>query len=112
MVRISLETQKKNVQMLITALHCGMSDYAAPETLSHQDLNLILDKLPLLLDNLPNQLPSKPVNGPDASQYVSFVGFQPDDELIQMTGSKVGALNVAVKYPKTKHLMTGRQITV
>jgi hypothetical protein len=49
-----------------------MTDYPAPETLSHQDLSQILDKLRLLLENLPNQLPSKPVSGPDASQYASL----------------------------------------
>ena len=51
-----------------------MSDYPSPETLSHQDLGLILNKLRLLLENLPNQLPSKPVNGPDraSGQKLAF----------------------------------------
>lgn len=71
-----------------------MSDYPAPESLSHEDLGLILSKLRLLLEHLPNQLPSKPVDGPDASRYVSLVGFQPDDELVELTGSKAGALNM------------------
>ena len=73
---------------------CGMSDYPAPEALSREDLGLILNKLRLLLDNLPKQLPSKPINGPDASRYASLIGFQPDDELVEMTGSKAGALNM------------------
>ena len=63
-----------------------MTDYPAPETLSHKDLGPILDNLRLLLENLPNQLPSKSVSGPDPSRYASLVGFQPDDEL-QMTGT-------------------------
>jgi hypothetical protein len=67
-----------------------MTDHPAPEQLSHQDFGLILDKLQLLLENLPNQLPSKPVDGPDASHYASFINFQPDDELVDMTGSKGG----------------------
>ncbi len=68
-----------------------MSDYyPAPEKLSTEDLGLILDKLWLLLENLPNQLP---VNGQD-SRYASLIGFQPNEELIKMTGSKAGALNI------------------
>jgi hypothetical protein len=66
----------------------------APETLSHEDLGPILDKLRLLLENLPNQLPSKSVSGPDASRYSSLLSFQPDDELLDMTGSRAGALNM------------------
>ena len=57
-----------------------MTDYPAPETLFHQDLGPILDKLRLLLENLP----SKPVSGPDASRYASLVGFQPDEEFLEM----------------------------
>ena len=72
----------------------AMSDYPPPENLSHQDLGPILNKLRLLLDDLPNQLPWKLVNGPDQSRYASLVGFQPDDELVEMTGSRAGALNV------------------
>ncbi|KAF8153914.1 hypothetical protein B0H34DRAFT_799839 [Crassisporium funariophilum] len=71
-----------------------MSDYPTPETLSHQSLAPILDKLHVLLENLPNQLPSKPVNGPDASHYASLVGYQPDEDLVELTGSKAGALNM------------------
>jgi hypothetical protein len=48
-----------------------MTDHPALEKLPHQDFGLILDKLQLLLANLPNQIPSKPVDGP------SFI--QPDD---------------------------------
>ena len=83
---------------LLTTSPCGMTDYPAPETLSHQDLGPILAKLQLLLENLPNQLPSKPVNGPDASRYASLVGFQPDDELLEMTGSRAGALNMHLEH--------------
>ena len=72
----------------------AMTDYPAPETLSCQDLGPILDKLQLLLENLPKQLPSKPVSGPDASRYVSLVSFQPDEEFLEMTGSRAGALNM------------------
>ncbi len=62
--------------------------------MSDSDLGPILDKLQLLLENLPNQLPLKPITGPDASQYTSLIGFKPDDELVDLTGSKAGALNV------------------
>ena len=54
-----------------------------PETLSHQDLGPILDKLQLLLENLPNQLPSKPVSGPDASRYVLLDGLSDEDVVNQ-----------------------------
>ena len=73
-----------------------MTDYPALETLSHQDLGPILDKLRLLMENLPNQLQSKSVSGPDPSRYVSLVGFQPDDEHLEMMGSRAGALNISV----------------
>jgi len=46
---------------------------------------------------LPNQLPSKPINGLHAPHYTSLVGFQPDDELVEMMGSKAGALNMHLK---------------
>src|SRR6266446_1285774 len=93
-------TQRRFFHLLppFTASPCGMSDYPSPETLSHQDLGLILDKLRLLLENLPNQLPSKPVKGPDASRYASLVGFQPDCEFVEMTGSKAGALNMHLEH--------------
>jgi len=58
------------------------------------DFGPILNKLQLLLENLPNQLPSKPIDGPDPSHYVLFINFQPDDELVDVTGSKGGALNM------------------
>jgi hypothetical protein len=75
-----------------------MTKYPAPETLSHQDLGPILDKLRVLLENLPHQLPSKSISGPDASRYASLVGFQPDDELLEMTGSRAGALNLHLEH--------------
>ena len=75
-----------------------MTDYPAPETLSHKDLGPILDKLRLLLENLPNQLPSKSVSGPDPSRYASLVGFQPDDEHLEMTESRAGALNMHLEH--------------
>ena len=75
-----------------------MTDHPAPEELSHQEFGLILDKLQLLLENLPNQLPSKSVDGPDPSYYASFINFQPDDELVDMTGSKGGALNMHLEH--------------
>jgi hypothetical protein len=78
----------------ISTSTCAMTDYPAPETLSLQDLGPILDKLRLLLENLPNQLPSKPLSGPDASRYASLVGFQPDEDLLETTGSRAGALNM------------------
>jgi len=62
--------------------------------MSDLDLGPILDKLQLLLENLPNQLPLKPITGLDASHYVSLIGFKPDNELVDLTGSKAGALNV------------------
>ncbi len=68
-----------------------MSNYPAPEKLSNEDLGPILAKLQLLLENLPNQLP---VNIGQDSCYASLIGFQPNEELVEMTGSEVGALNV------------------
>jgi hypothetical protein len=65
-----------------------MSNFPNPDEFTHHDLGSIFTKLELLLDNLPIQLPSKPINGPDASRYASLIGFQPDVELIEMTGSK------------------------
>ena len=75
-----------------------MADYPAPETLSHHDLGPILDKLRLLLENLPNDLPSKPVSGHNASRYASLVGFQPNNELLEMMGSRAGALNLHLEH--------------
>ena len=75
-----------------------MADYPAPETLSHHDLGPILDKLWLLLENLPNDLPSKPVSGHNASRYASLVGFQPNNELLKMMGSRAGALNLHLEH--------------
>jgi hypothetical protein len=74
--RISLEAKMKyqfKLKVNSEAHTCGISDYPAPETLSHHDLSLILNKLYLLLENLPIQLPSKPVNGPDASRYTKHL---------------------------------------
>ena len=45
-------------ESFFTSYHC-MSDYPPPENLSHQDLGPILNKLQLLLDDLPSQLPWK-----------------------------------------------------
>jgi len=63
-----------------------------------RDLGPILDKLQLLLENLPNQLPLKPVTVPDASHYASLICFKPDDELVDLTGSKACALNVHLEH--------------
>ena len=63
-----------------------------------RDLGPTLDKLQLLLENLPNQLPLKPITVPDASHYASLICFKPDDELVELTGSKAGALNVHLEH--------------
>lgn len=75
-----------------------MSEYPAPEELSHQDLGLILNKLRLPSENFRHQLPLKAVNGPDPSCYSSLVGFQPDNALVEMTGSRAGALNMHLEH--------------
>ena len=79
--------QFSHIKPSITTSSREMSDYS-------EDLGPILDKLQLLLENLPNQLPLKPITGPDASHYASLIGFKPDNELVDLTGSKAGALNV------------------
>jgi len=65
-----------------------------------RDLGPILNKLQLLLENLPNQLPLKPISitVPDASHYASLICFKPDDELVDLTGSEAGALNVHLEH--------------
>ena len=63
-----------------------------------RDLGPILDKLQLLLESLPNQLPLKPITVPDASHYASLICFKPDDELVDLTGSKACALNVHLEH--------------
>ena len=101
MVKFKLGADTDSFFHLIPPLTARMTDHPAPETLTLQDLDpigLILDKLRLLLENLPNQLPSKPVNGPDASRYASLVNFQPDDGLLELTGSRAGALNMHLEH--------------
>jgi len=68
-----------------------MSEYPAPETLSRDEFQPYLIKLRLLFDNLPGQLPSKDIT---ESAYASFVNFEPDEDVVELTGSKVGALNM------------------
>ena len=71
----------------------------------------ILDKFQLLLENLSNQLPSKRTKPENASRYALFVGFQPDDEFLEKTGSRAGALNMHLDMLldlQVKHLRTGK----
>ena len=101
MVKFKLGADRDSFFHLIPPFTARMTDHPAPETLSLQDLDPIgpiLDKLQLLLENLPNQLPSKPVNEPDASRYASLINFQPNDGLLEMTGSRAGALNMHLEH--------------
>ena len=74
--RIKLGAATDRPHTTHTSPPSGMTGYPAPETHSHHEFRL-------LMENLSNQLRTKPVSD---SRYASLVGFQPDDEL-QMTGT-------------------------
>src|SRR6266545_2695803 len=72
-----------------------MSNNPGVELLSHNDFRLIiLDRLKLLLDNLPEQLPLKSVVD---SAFSTFLDFKLDPDLLEKTGCKVSALSETLK---------------
>jgi len=71
-----------------------MSSILAIESLSHDDFRLLLDRLKLLLDNLPRQLPLKSAADSDFS---TFLYFELDPDLLEKTGCEVSALSETLK---------------
>ena len=72
-----------------------MSNNLDVESLSHDDFrHLILDRLKLLFDNLPWQLPIKSAAD---SAFTPFLFFQIDPELLEKTGSEISALSEQLK---------------
>ena len=75
-----------------------MSELPGVEFLSHDDFrSQILDRLKLLLDNLPRQLPLR--TGPDwaDSKFSQFLFFRIDPDLLEKTGCEVSALSEQLK---------------
>ena len=65
------------------------------ERLSHKDFGShILDRLKLLIDNLPRQLPEKTTA---ESAFATFLEFMIDPELLELTGCEVSALSEQLK---------------
>ena len=65
------------------------------ERLSHEDFRShILDRLKLLIDNLPRQLPEKTTA---ESAFATFLEFRIDPELLELTGCEVSALSEQLK---------------
>ena len=63
--------------------------------LSHEDFRShILDRLKLLIDNLPQQLPMKMAA---ESAFAIFLGFRIDPDLLAMMGCEVSALSEQLK---------------
>lgn len=63
-------------------------------SLSHDDFRCqVLDRLKLLLDHLPRQLPIKTAN----SAFSSFLFFKVDPDLLEKTGCEVSALSEQLK---------------
>ena len=72
-----------------------MSSNSDLKSLSHGDFRrLILDRLKLLLDNLPRQLPTK---SDTDSAFASFLFFRIDPDLLEKTGCEVSALSEQLK---------------
>lgn len=76
--------------------HCNTppSCPAVLESLSHDDFRLLLDRLKLLLDNLPRQLLLKSAAN---SAFSTFLYFELDPDLLEKTGCEVSALNETLK---------------
>ena len=66
----------------------SMTEYPSPESVSHEQFQQILDKLKLLLENLPTALPSLGTS----SAYLLFNDYQPDPDLMEKTGCEVSTL--------------------
>lgn len=72
-----------------------MSGNSNVQCLSHDDFRChILDRLKLLLDNLPRQLPVKTAA---ESAFTTFSFFRIDPDLLELTGCEVSALSEQLK---------------
>ncbi|KAF8154878.1 ribonuclease H-like domain-containing protein [Crassisporium funariophilum] len=72
-----------------------MAEKPDVECLSHDDFRRhILDRLKLLLDNLPRQLPVKTAA---ESDFATFLFFRIDPDLLELTGCEVSALSEQLK---------------
>ncbi len=80
---------------MIPPLTARMSNNLGVELLSQNDFRLIiLDRLKLLLDNLPEQLPVKSTVD---SAFSIFLDFSLDPDLLEKTGCEVSALSEMLK---------------
>ncbi|KAG2072972.1 hypothetical protein BDR04DRAFT_1141453 [Suillus decipiens] len=68
--------------------------FSAPESLTPAEFQGILEYLRILLQNLPTALP---VSSAFTSKYLAFLSFTIDAELLDRTGSEIGALNEQFK---------------
>ena len=74
-----------------------MSEHPGIEFLPHDDFHSqILDRLKLLLDNLPQQLPLRTAANSKFSQFL-FKFFRIDPDLLEKTGCEVSALSEQLK---------------
>ncbi|KIL70563.1 hypothetical protein M378DRAFT_155496 [Amanita muscaria Koide BX008] len=71
-----------------------MSTYPDAENCSHDEMKIILQRIKLLLDNFPDQLPEK--SAPE-SKFADFLNFTLDPDLLEKTGSEVSALSEHLK---------------
>jgi len=71
-----------------------MSDFPAAENASPDEICQILDKLKVLLDNLPVQLVEESI---ERSAFAFLVFYEPDRELLEDLGCEVSVLNVALE---------------
>ncbi|KAG1729099.1 uncharacterized protein EDB91DRAFT_1160234 [Suillus paluster] len=68
--------------------------FPAPESLTPAEFQGILEYLRILLQNLPTAFP---VGSAFTSKYLAFLSFTIDAELLDRTGSEIGALNEQFK---------------
>jgi len=71
--------------------HCVMS---ASEAHSHDDFRHVLDRLKLLLENLPRSLPEKSLQ---ELRFACFLNFSLDPDILEKTGCEVAALSEHLK---------------
>src|SRR6266446_8902337 len=73
----------------------SMSENPYVDSLSHNDFRCqVLDRLKLLLDHLPRQLPIRTTAD---SAFSSFLFFRINPDLLEKTGCKVSALSEQLK---------------
>jgi len=71
-----------------------ISGFPDAERCSHDEMEDILNRLKLLLDNLPGQLPFIPAS---ESKFHGFIKFSLDPDLLEKTGSEVSTLSEQLK---------------